>query len=78
MIVVNPTVGGFDIPESKVEKYPSGYRYLCWCEDKVGHPPKLDLSAHGPERDILYKKCKDWLEGNEVKPNLTGNDIIDY
>lgn len=107
MIVVNPTVGGFDIPESEVEKYPrqvdacsippfcfkviyisqlltfptqtnSGYRYLCWCEDKVGHPPKLDLNAHGPERDILYQKCKDWLEGKEVKPNLTGNDIIDY
>ncbi|KAK8096712.1 hypothetical protein PG999_012656 [Apiospora kogelbergensis] len=78
MIVVNPSVGGFDIPESEVEKYPSGYRYLCWCEDRVGYPPKLDLNAHGPERDILYQKCKDWLEGKEVKPNLTGNDIIDY
>ena len=91
MLPVNPSVGGFEIPESEVLDYPryaflslvhdspdkaSGYRYLCWCEDKAGRPPKLDLNAHGPERDILYAKCKDWLEGRDVKPNLTGHDIV--
>jgi len=47
-------------------------------EKKVGNQPKLDLSSHGPERDILYSKCKDWLEGREVKPNLTGTDVVEY
>jgi len=37
---------------------------------------KLDLNSHGPERDILYGKCKDWLEGRKVQANLTGTDII--
>jgi len=45
---------------------------------KAGRPPKMDLNAHGPERDILYAKCKDWLEGREVKPNLTGHNVVDY
>jgi hypothetical protein len=68
----------FDIPENEVAKYPSGYRYLAWAEGKVGKPPKMDLNAHGPERDILYGKCKDWLEGKEVKTNLTGHDVVEY
>ncbi|KAK4935033.1 hypothetical protein LTR10_023845 [Elasticomyces elasticus] len=78
MVEVNPSNGGFEIPEHEVAEYPAGYKYLCWCEAKVGKPPKMDLNAHGPERDILYAKCKDWLEGREVRPNLTGHDIIEY
>lgn len=50
-----------EVPEKEVEGYPAGYRCLCWCEAKVGRPPKLDLNAHGKERDVLYGKCKDWL-----------------
>jgi len=38
----------------------------------------MDLNAHGPERDILYAKCKDWLDGKQVMPNLTGLDEIKY
>ena len=56
----------------------SGYRYLAWAESKIGSPPKQDLNSHGPEKNILYGKCKDWLEGKKVQPNLTGNDIIEY
>ena len=56
----------------------SGYRYLAWCESKISQPPKMDLNSHGPERDILYAKCKDWLEGKKVQPNLTGKDVVDY
>ena len=56
----------------------SGYRYLCWCEEKVGRSSKKDLNAHGPERDILYAKCSDWLNGKAVRPNLTGEDVIEY
>ncbi|KAI9740256.1 MAG: hypothetical protein M1834_004834 [Cirrosporium novae-zelandiae] len=66
----------FSIPEEEVMKYPSGYRYLAWCEAKIGRPPKMDLNAHGPEKEILYSKCKDWLDGKVVKPNLTGKDIV--
>jgi hypothetical protein len=76
MIPVHPGKS-YDIPEEEVKKYPSGYRYLAWAESKAGRPPKMDLNAHGPERDILYAKCKDWLEGREVKPNLTGNDVVE-
>jgi len=78
MVAVNPSHGGFEIPEEEVAKFRSGYKYLAWLEEKSGRPPKMDLNAHGPERDILYGKCKDWLDGKEVKPNLTGKDIIEY
>jgi hypothetical protein len=78
MVQVNPSNGGFEIPEDEVAQYPSGYKYLAWCEAKTGKPPKMDLNAHGPERDILYEKCKNWLDGKAVKPNLTGWDVIDY
>jgi hypothetical protein len=72
-----PVVPGrtFNIPEEEVNKYPSGYRYLAWCEEKLSKKtPKLDLNSHGPERDVLYGKCRDWLEGERVAPNLTGTN----
>ncbi|KAL8685616.1 MAG: hypothetical protein Q9218_007649 [Villophora microphyllina] len=68
----------FKIPEEEVAKYPSGYRYLAWAEAKIGSPPKMDLNSHGKERDILYGKCKDWLDGKGVRPNLTGEDVVEY
>ena len=74
-----PCVPGrqFEIPEKEVNKYPSGYRYLCWCEENISKtPPKKDLNAHGKERDVLYGKIKDWLDGKKVMPNLTGEDVI--
>jgi hypothetical protein len=75
-----PVVPGniFDTPEDEVKQYPSGYRYLAWAESKAGRPPKMDLNAHGKERDVLYAKCKTWLEGGEVRPNLTGEDLRDW
>jgi len=77
MVPVNPE-RVFHIPEEEVEKFPSGYRYLAWCEDKISAPPKTNLNSHGPERDVLYGKCKDWLEGRKVVPDLTGEDIKDW
>lgn len=67
----------FHIPEEEVEKYPSGYRYLTWAESKIGSPPKMNLNSHGLERDVLYAKCKTWLEGGKVVPDLTGEDYKD-
>ncbi|CAG9950591.1 unnamed protein product [Clonostachys rosea f. rosea IK726] len=78
VIPVNPSNGSVNIPEEETRKFPSGYRYLCWCEAKLGFKPKLDLNSHGPERDILYAKVKDWLEGRKVQPNLTGTDTVDF
>lgn len=78
MVPVNPG-RQFTIPEEEVSKYPTGYRHLAWCEEKISKtPPKMDLNSHGPERDILYQKCRDWLEGKKVTPNLTGKDEISY
>jgi hypothetical protein len=77
MVPVNPG-RQVTIPEDETRKYPSGYRYLAWCEENISKtPPKMDLNSHGPERDILYAKIKDWLDGKEVKPNLTGKDIVE-
>lgn len=56
----------------------SGYRHIFWCGEKADRPLKVDPNAHGPERDILYRKCKDWSEGKIVKRNLTGRDTIDW
>ena len=78
MVPVNPSKGSSDVPEEEAAKYLSGYKYLAWCKAKVSKPPKMDLNADGLERDILYEKCKDWLDGKEVRPNLTGRDIIEY
>jgi hypothetical protein len=30
----------------------------------------LNLSSHGPEKEILCRKCKDWLKGKVVKPDF--------
>ena len=76
-----PVIPGrtFEVPDEEVAKYPAGYRYLAWCEEKLtGTPPKMDLNAHGKERDVLYRKCKDWLDGKKVVPNLTGVDEVQY
>ncbi|KAI9834923.1 MAG: hypothetical protein M1819_002646 [Sarea resinae] len=76
-VPVNPGKA-FDVPEDECRKFPSGYRYLAWAEVRNGTPPKMNLNSHGPEKNILYGKCKDWLEGKQVKPDLTGEDIPDW
>ncbi|KAF2221409.1 hypothetical protein BDZ85DRAFT_265326 [Elsinoe ampelina] len=75
MLPVHPG-RSFDISCKEVDKFPSGYRYLAWCENQNGSPPKMDPTAHGPECDVLYWKCKSWLDGEPVVPNLTGYDDI--
>ncbi|PYI26079.1 hypothetical protein BP00DRAFT_451495 [Aspergillus indologenus CBS 114.80] len=66
------------ISEEEVERLPSGYRYRAWAEGRTGHSSKLNLNSHGPERDVLYGKCRDGLEGRAVKPDLTGADVPDW
>jgi|SRR5687767_10146546 hypothetical protein len=56
----------YKISEEEVANYPPGYRYLAWAEYKIGFPPRLDLDSHGPAKEALYRKYKDWLEGKSV------------
>ncbi|KAH6975699.1 hypothetical protein EDB80DRAFT_308580 [Ilyonectria destructans] len=62
---VNPS-RVYEIPEEEVEGYPSGYKYLAWAEAKIGHPPKLDLDSHGPEKEVLLAKYQQWLDGKDI------------
>ncbi|KAK3669308.1 hypothetical protein LTR78_010807 [Recurvomyces mirabilis] len=78
MVPVNPSHEIPSIPEEEVRRHPAGYRYLAWCEANISKtPPKMDLSSHGKERNVSYGKVKDWLDGKEVKPNLTGEDVVE-
>ncbi|KAI4724593.1 hypothetical protein E4T49_07677 [Aureobasidium sp. EXF-10728] len=68
----------YSIPEDEVKQYPSGYKYLAWAENKISQPPKMNLNAHGPEKDVLYGKMKAWLENKSIRPDLTGEDDPDW
>ncbi|RAL01717.1 uncharacterized protein BO80DRAFT_473518 [Aspergillus ibericus CBS 121593] len=73
LVPVNP---GYvlKVPEEEIERFPSGYRYLAWAEEKVGVKVRVDLNAHGPERDALYAKCRGWLEGKDVLVGVDGSN----
>lgn len=76
MVPVNPG-REYVVPKEEAGKYRSGCRYLAWCEANVSKtPPKMGLDSHGPERDVVYRKCKDWLDGKAMKPNLTDTNEV--
>ncbi|KAH6699706.1 pathogenesis associated protein [Leptodontidium sp. 2 PMI_412] len=63
------------LSEEKLAKFPSGYRYLGYCqEETMGIQVLLDLPGHrreadninGQKHDILYWQAKDWVEGKEI------------
>jgi hypothetical protein len=74
LIPVNPA----EVPildSKKLATYPSGYRYLAYCqEEKMGAKVLLDMPGHrrendsmwGKKHDDLYRQCKSWVEGQEV------------
>ena len=74
LIPVNPT----EIPlldKAKLRKYPTGYRYLAYCQEQtMGVKVLLDLPGHrrepdtinGKKHDDLYWQAKDWVEGKHV------------
>jgi len=75
LIPVNPSkVPRLD--ESKLEDYPSGYRYLSYCQehtlkikikhDMPGHR-REGQNANGKAHDLLYHQCKQWLEGEDIE-----------
>lgn len=74
LIPVNPgKVPKLD--EKKLGKYPTGYRYLAYCqEETMGIKVILDLPGHrreganinGQKHDLLYRQAKDWVEGKNI------------
>ena len=75
LIPVNPNRVP-NVDEAEVGKYPSGYRYLAYCQEKtMGVKVMLDMPGHrreaesvnGRKHDELYWKMKSWLEGESVE-----------
>ena len=50
---------------------------MAWAEVRNGAPAKMNLNTHGLEKNVIYGKCKDWLEGPGVRPDHTGEDDLD-
>lgn len=79
LIPVNPNkVPKLD--EAELSKFPSGYRYLAYCQERtMGVKVLLDMPGHrrengvpggspacGAKHDLLYMQCKQWVEGEDV------------
>ncbi len=79
LIAVNPA----KIPtldEDKLREFPSGYRYLAYCqEETMGVKVLRDMPGHrrengvaggskacGEKHDALYWLCKRWVEGEDI------------
>lgn len=74
LIPVNPRKVP-ELDEERLKKYPTGYRYLAYCqEETMGVQVLLDLPGHkregdnvnGKKHDLLYMQAKDWLEGRDL------------
>lgn len=69
------------IDEAQLQSFPSGYRYLAYCQEKtMGVKVLLDMPGHNRERgveggskaaaekhDLLYWQAKKWVEGEDVE-----------
>ncbi|RVX72314.1 Uncharacterized protein B0A52_04519 [Exophiala mesophila] len=79
LIAVNPgKVPVLD--EAKLEQFPSGYRYLAYCQEQtMGVQVLKDMPGHnrekgieggskvaGEKHDLLYRQAKTWVEGGEI------------
>lgn len=74
LIPVNPAKVP-QLDEEKLKGYPSGYRYLAYCqEETMGVKVLLDLPGHrrendnanGKKHDLLYWQAKQWLDGESI------------
>ncbi|EXJ96371.1 pep2-like protein [Capronia coronata CBS 617.96] len=80
LIPVNPAKVPI-LDETSLNQYPTGYRYLAYCQEKtMGIKVLLDMPGHrrenrveggsktcGEKHDLLYWQCKAWLEGSDVE-----------
>lgn len=69
------------LDEERLKKYPTGYRYLAYCqEETMGVKVLLDMPGHrrekgvedgsrecGEKHDMLYRQVKAWLDGEDVE-----------
>ena len=73
LIPVNPSKAP-TLDEESLQRYPSGYRYLAYCQEKtMGVKVLLDMPGHNREsgvtkgkHDQLYWQCKQWVEGEDI------------
>jgi hypothetical protein len=64
------------LDQEKVKEYPSGYRYLAYCQERTmgvtvardmpGHR-REDKNVNGQKHDLLYWQAKAWVEGEDVE-----------
>ena len=68
------------IDDAQLKSFPSGYRYLAYCQEKtMGVKVLRDMPGHNREKgieggsklaaekhDLLYRQAKQWVEGDEV------------
>jgi hypothetical protein len=63
-------VNGKDVPEfpqSELDKYTEGYKYLAVAQNSLGHPILNDLPNAGNKGWYdMYQSMADWLEGKEI------------
>jgi hypothetical protein len=64
------------IDDALLNKFPEGYRYLAYCQEKVlGLEIMVDMPGHrredqslcGKKHDLLYMQAKDWIDGKDVE-----------
>ncbi len=69
------------LDEKVLAEFPSGYRYLAYCQEKtMGVKVLRDMPGHrresameggskvcGEKHDQLYWQCKSWVEGGDVQ-----------
>lgn len=69
------------LDEEKLAQFPSGYRYLAYCqEETMGVSVLRDLPGHnrekgipggssiaGEKHDLLYWQARDWLDGKNIE-----------
>lgn len=76
LIPVNPArVPVLD--EQKLKEYPSGYRYLAYCQeatmgvkvirDLPGHRREVGSTVNGDKHDALYRQIKQWMDGEDIE-----------
>jgi len=75
LIPVNPNKVP-QLDEEKLKSYPTGYRYLAYCQEKtMGVKVLMDMPGHrrepdtpsGKKHDELYLVIKAWIEGEDLE-----------
>lgn len=56
-----------EIPESELDKYTEGYKYLGYAQSTLGHKILHDLpNANNKGFKDMYQAMADWLDGKEI------------